>query len=134
MADIIIVSIDHAEDERIAEFTPSYRTRLGVGDGKKYARFLADTLKPHVDQHFRTLPDRVHTGIGGSSMGGLITIYAGLMYPEVYGKLMVFSPSLWVGADCPQPRAAFRGSRGCQDIHLRRWKGSRFHDPEYQPI
>ena len=101
MADIIIVSIDHAEDERIAEFTPSYRTRLGVGDGKKYARFLADTLKPHVDQHFRTLPDRVHTGIGGSSMGGLITIYAGLMYPEVYGKLMVFSPSLWVAPNVP---------------------------------
>ena len=95
-ADLIIISIDHAESERIAEFTPSYQTRLGPGDGKKYVRFLADTLKPYVDKHFRTLPDRQHTGIGGSSMGGLISIYAGLMYPEVYGKLMIFSPSLWV--------------------------------------
>ncbi len=94
--DIIIVSIDHAEHERIAEFTPSMKTRLGSGDGKKYVRFLADTLKPFVDKKFRTLPDRDHTGIGGSSMGGLISIYAGLMYPEVYSRLMIFSPSLWV--------------------------------------
>lgn len=94
--DIIIVAIDHAEKDRISEFTPSYHTRLGSGDGKKYVRFLADRLKPYVDRHFRTLPEREHTGIGGSSMGGLISIYAGLMYPEVYGKLMIFSPSLWV--------------------------------------
>lgn len=100
-ADIIIISIDHAEEKRIEEFTPSYPTRLGVGEGKKYVRFLADTLKPYVDQHFRTLPDRVHTGIGGSSMGGLISIYAGLMYPEVYGRLMIFSPSLWVAPNIP---------------------------------
>lgn len=96
LSDVIIVAIDHAEEERIAEFTPSMKTRLGRGDGKKYVRFLADTLKPYVDKTFRTLPQRDQTGMGGSSMGGLITIYAGLMYPEVYGKLMVFSPSLWV--------------------------------------
>ena len=94
--DIIVVSIDHAESERIAEFTPSMRTRLGSGDGKKYVRFLADTLKPFIDKNFRTLAEREHTGIGGSSMGGLISIYAGLMYPEVYSRLMIFSPSLWV--------------------------------------
>lgn len=94
--DLIIIAIDHADEARISEFTPSYRTRLGKGDGKKYVRFLADTLKPFVDKHFRTLPGRMHTGIGGSSMGGLISIYAGLLYPEVYSKLMIFSPSLWV--------------------------------------
>lgn len=94
--EVIIIAIDHAEEERIEEFTPSYRTRLGVGQGKKYVSFLADTLKPYVDQHFRTLTDREYTGIGGSSMGGLISIYAGLMYPQIYSKLMIFSPSLWV--------------------------------------
>jgi predicted alpha/beta superfamily hydrolase len=99
MGGIIIISIDHAEHERVAEFTPSIKTRLGAGDGKKYARFLADTLKPFIDKTFRTLPDRAHTGIGGSSMGGLISIYAGLMYPEVYSRLMIFSPSLWVAPD-----------------------------------
>ena len=96
LGDLIVVSIDHAEEERIAEFTPSIQTQLGSGDGKKYVRFLADTLKPYVDRHFRTLPGRAHTGLGGSSMGGLISIYGGLMYPEVYSRLMIFSPSLWV--------------------------------------
>ncbi|MCB0642236.1 MAG: hypothetical protein KDC44_11375 [Phaeodactylibacter sp.] len=94
--EVIIIAIDHAHKDRIAEYTPSYKTRIGSGDGKKYARFLTDTLKPYIDKHFRTLPDQMHTGIGGSSMGGLISIYAGIMYPEVYGKLMIFSPSLWV--------------------------------------
>lgn len=100
-ADVIIIAIDHAEEQRIAEFTPSYRTRLGRGDGKKYVRFLAETLKPYVDKHFRTLSGQEHTGIGGSSMGGLISIYAGLMHPEIYGKLMIFSPSLWVSPNIP---------------------------------
>ncbi len=102
--EIIIIAIDHAHEKRIAEFTPSYRTRLGRGEGKKYARFLADTLKPFVDKQFRTLPDWEHTGIGGSSMGGLISIYAGLMYPEVFGRLMIFSPSLWVTPNIPFQR------------------------------
>lgn len=96
VGDIIVVAIDHAEEERIAEFTPSIKTRFGSGEGKKYVRFLADTLKPYVDATFRTLPEPEHTGIGGSSMGALLSIYAGFMYPEVYGRLLVFSPSLWV--------------------------------------
>lgn len=97
--ELIVIAIDHAEDQRIEEYTPSHETRLGVGDGKKYVRFLADTLKPFVDKHFRTLPGREHTGIGGSSMGALVSLYAGLLYPEVYSKLLVFSPSLWVDPD-----------------------------------
>lgn len=101
MGEIIIISIDHAESDRMGEFTPSFRTKLGRGDGKKYVRFLADTLKPYIDDHFRTLDGPQHTGIGGSSLGGLISIYAGMMYPEVYDKLMIFSPSLWVTPDIP---------------------------------
>ena len=96
MGEIIIVAIDHAEEERIEEFTPSHPTKLGRGEGKKYVRFLADTLKPYIDKHFRTLPEKEYTGIGGSSMGGLISIYAALMYPEVYSRILLFSPSLWV--------------------------------------
>lgn len=96
LGDVIVVAIDHAEDERIAEFTPSQKTKLGVGDGKKYARFLAETLKPWIDLNYRTIPDAEHTGIGGSSMGGLISIYAVMQHPELYCRLMIFSPSLWV--------------------------------------
>ena len=96
MGDLIVVAIDHAEEERIKEFTPSHDTRLGVGNGKKYARFLTETLKPYIDKRFRTKMGPEHTGIGGSSMGGLISLYAGKMYPEIYSKWMIFSPSLWV--------------------------------------
>ncbi len=97
--DVIVIAIDHAAEQRAAEYTPSYATRIGSGEGEQYAGWLAETLKPYVDRAFRTLPDRANTGIGGSSLGGLISIYAGLLYPEVFGKLMVFSPSLWVSPD-----------------------------------
>jgi predicted alpha/beta superfamily hydrolase len=92
---IIIIAIEHADKDRIKEYNVG-KTVLGVGQGKKYIRFITDTLKPFVDKKFRTKSEREFTGIGGSSMGGLVSIFCGLMYPEVYGKLMIFSPSLWV--------------------------------------
>ncbi len=92
---IIIIAIEHAESERIQEYNVG-NTLLGAGHGKKYIRFITDTLKPFVDRTFRTKSERDFTGIGGSSMGGLVSIFSGLIYPEVFGKLMVFSPSLWV--------------------------------------
>lgn len=95
--DVIIIAIDHAMDKRIVEYTPTAaQTRFGKGEGSTYVHFLTERLKPYVDQHYRTLSDHDNTGIGGSSMGGLISVHAGLMYPQVYGKLMIFSPSLWV--------------------------------------
>ncbi len=92
---IIIIAVEHAEHDRIKEYNVG-KTVLGVGQGKKYIRFITDTLKPFVDKTFRTKSEREYTGIGGSSMGGLVSVFSGLMYPEVYGKLMIFSPSLWV--------------------------------------
>lgn len=95
IGNLIIVAIEHANKERVIEYNVG-QTVLGQGQGKQYIRFLTDTLKPFVDQHFRTRPEREFTGIGGSSMGGLVSIFSGIMYPEVFGKLMIFSPSLWV--------------------------------------
>jgi predicted alpha/beta superfamily hydrolase len=95
IGNVIIIAIEHAEKERIAEYNVG-STVLGNGQGKKYIRFVTETLKPFVDCNFRTKTDRANTGIGGSSMGGLVSIFSGLMYPEVFGKLMIFSPSLWV--------------------------------------
>ena len=92
---IIIIAIEHAEEERIREYNVG-KTILGKGQGKQYLKFITETLKPFVDTNFRTKPERQHTGIGGSSMGGLISVFCGLIYPKVYGKLMIFSPSLWV--------------------------------------
>lgn len=113
LGDVIVIAIDHAAEERVKEFTPSFRTRLGKGQGKTYTRFLTTVLKPYVDKRFRTLVGRAHTGIGGSSLGGLISIYAGMMFPEVFSKLMIFSPSLWVVPQIPfhllQMSAEFSG-------------------------
>ncbi|TDD94908.1 alpha/beta hydrolase [Flavobacterium cellulosilyticum] len=92
---IIIIAIEHAEEDRVKEYNVG-KTVLGKGKGKKYIRFVTETLKPFVDSNFRTKKERIYTGIGGSSMGALVSIFSGLRYPEVYGKLMVFSPSLWV--------------------------------------
>ncbi|MCC5933083.1 MAG: hypothetical protein JJU35_02480 [Balneolales bacterium] len=101
-AEFIVIAIDHAESERIAEFTPTLPTSvLGSGDGEKYARFMAETLKPYIDSHYRTRPEREFTGIGGSSMGGLISIYAAMLHPEKYSRLMLFSPSFWVTPNLP---------------------------------
>lgn len=93
--DLIVVAIDHGGRERIREFMPYDTSKWGEGLGRDYARFLAETLKPYIDANFRTLSDRLHTGIGGSSMGGLISLYAGLLFPHIYSKFLIFSPSLW---------------------------------------
>ena len=92
---IIIIAIEHAEEDRIKEYNVG-KTILGKGQGKKYIRFVTDTLKPYVDSNFRTKKEREYTGIGGSSLGGLVSIFSGLKKPGVYGKLMILSPSLWV--------------------------------------
>ena len=96
-ADVIVIAIEHGDKRRLSEYAP-YHSRMGKGEGEEYVAFLTDTLKPYVDKHFRTLPDRPHTGIGGSSMGGLISLFGGLHRPDVFGKLMIFSPSLWVSS------------------------------------
>lgn len=93
--EIIVVMVDHANENRIREFTVD-RTKAGVGKGRRYLDFITQTLKPFIDTSFRTLPDRAHTGIGGSSLGGLISVYAGLFYPDIFGRWLVFSPSLWI--------------------------------------
>jgi len=94
--DLIVVAIDHGGKERINEFSPYDSQKWGEGLGRDYAKFLTETLKPYIDDKFRTLTGREHTGIGGSSMGGLISIYAGIMFPETYSRFLIFSPSLWI--------------------------------------
>ncbi|CAG5003672.1 hypothetical protein DYBT9275_03205 [Dyadobacter sp. CECT 9275] len=95
-ADVIIVAIDHAGDDRVQEFSPYDSPNLGKGLGASFLKFVTDTLKSFVDEQYRTLPDRLNTGMGGSSVGGLLSIYAALMYPNIFGRLMIFSPSLWI--------------------------------------
>ena len=111
-ANVIVVAIDHAEQHRINEFSPFSHPAFGAGEGAGYVAFLTDTLKPYVDRNFRTLPDRIHTGVGGSSMGGLISLYAALTRPEVFSKAMVFSPSLWLASRVYALAATFQPPPG----------------------
>ncbi len=106
--DLIIIAIENGHGERINEYVLDADSVAKNAEGKKYVRFLADTLKPYVDSVYRTKPEREFTGIGGSSLGGLISIYSGFLYPEVYSKLMIFSPSLWVNPDYDFPVMNFR--------------------------
>ena len=103
---VIIIAIEHGGKSRNNEYNFGSE-QLGTAEGKKYIRFLTDTLKIHVDKNYRTKPEREFTGLGGSSLGGLISIFGGLIYPEVYSKLMIFSPSLWTAKDLSFPHIHF---------------------------
>ena len=93
---LIIVGVYHAGVERINEYTtvadPKYKAG---GKADLYGRFLVDELKPFIDATYRTKKDGAHTGLGGSSLGGLVSLYLGLKYPRVFGRLAVSSPSVW---------------------------------------
>mgnify|MGYP003582058097 FL=1 len=106
--DLIVIAVEHGSEDRIKEYIFDNDSVAKGSEGKKYIRFIADTLKPYVDLNFRTKRDRENTGIGGSSLGGLISIYSGFLYPEVYSKLMIFSPSLWVEPQNNFPLLSFR--------------------------
>ncbi|HET9503068.1 MAG TPA: alpha/beta hydrolase-fold protein [Hymenobacter sp.] len=95
----IVVAVAADATHRMQEYNPHDTPQYGPGEGRQYLRFLVETLKPYVDQHYRTQPDRRHTALAGSSMGGLLTFYGGLYYPEVFGSLGVFSPSFWLAPD-----------------------------------
>lgn len=92
---VILVGIANTGLRRMAEYTPTRDFKMGGGEGASYGRLLVEELKPIIDGIYRTLPDAPNTGLGGSSLGGLISLFLGLKYPEVFGRLAVMSPSLW---------------------------------------
>jgi predicted alpha/beta superfamily hydrolase len=95
----IIVGIDHGNNKRMNEYNPYYFEQFGNGEGKKYVDFLVQTLKPYIDKHYRTLKNKENTFIAGSSMGGLISLYAVLKYPSVFGGAGIFSPAFWTAGE-----------------------------------
>lgn len=91
----IIVGIDHAGKDRITEYDP-YDSTYGKGNGADYIRFLVETLKPYIDMHYHTKKQPRYTAIAGSSLGGLLAMYAAIKYPATFGYAGVFSPSFWI--------------------------------------
>ncbi|MFC0425666.1 alpha/beta hydrolase [Chryseobacterium scophthalmum] len=106
--DVIVIAVEHGSEDRIKEYIFDNDNVANGSEGKKYIRFVTDTLKPFIDEHYRTKKDRENTGIGGSSLGALISLYSGFLYPEVYSKLLIFSPSLWIEPNNNFPMMSFR--------------------------
>ena len=100
---IIIVAIANTGEERIHEYAPTRgvidadakRKKRSRGLAKNYGRFLIEELKPYIDKRYRTKPEAEFTGLGGSSLGGLLTLSLGLWFPNVFTRLIAMSPSVW---------------------------------------
>ena len=93
----IVVGVHHAGPRRLGEYSPFPDRRHGGGEGDGYLEFVVDTVKPRIDRLFRTRALRESTAILGSSMGGLISLYAFFRFPSVFGAAGVMSPSVWFG-------------------------------------
>jgi predicted alpha/beta superfamily hydrolase len=93
---LILVGVWNTAD-RLREYAPRRDGgRTGDADwSREYGRFLVEEVKPFVDTRYRTLPGPDHTGVGGSSMGGLISLQLCQWYPAVFGRCAALSPSLW---------------------------------------
>ncbi len=111
---IIIVGIENAGSARVDEYTPTRKpvrdsdattqamaqpathpVAMEGGNAEAYARFLIEEVKPFIDANYRTMPQREHTAVAGSSLGGLVSLYLGWKHGDVFGKVAAVSPSLW---------------------------------------
>ena len=93
---LIIVGIYNTGVRRISEYTPTRDRRLRKGGkAERYAQMLAREIKPFIDHEYRARKSAGDTGVGGSSLGALVSLAAGLRYPQVFGKLALMSPSVW---------------------------------------
>jgi predicted alpha/beta superfamily hydrolase len=93
---LIIVGIYNAGAYRIDEYTPTRdRAKRAGGKAKLYGRMLVEELKPFIDSEYRTLADPANTALGGSSLGGLVSLYLGLLYSGIFWRLAILSPSVW---------------------------------------
>ena len=96
----IVVGIENGGAHRLNEYSPWYNSEYNAGgEGDEYIEFIVNDLKPYVDANYRTFAGRDYTGIAGSSMGGLISHYAGIGYQDVFGKVGAFSCSFWFAGD-----------------------------------
>lgn len=113
----IVVGIDHGNAERLNELTPWPNPSYGGGQGVAYTNFIVETLKPFIDSQYRTRPEREYTGIMGSSLGGLLSMYAAIEHQDVFSKAGVFSPSFWFSASA-YSHVANKGKQADMRIYL----------------
>lgn len=113
----IAVAVDNGGASRLNEYSPWVNTRYGGGEGERYVQFIIETLKPYIDANYRTKPERASTGIMGSSMGGLISLYAAIEHQDVFSKAGIFSPALWFAPQC-YTHVSSTGKRADMRIYL----------------
>ena len=92
---LVVVGIYNTGERRLAEYTHEYNWQMGGGQADAYGKLVTRELMPWIASQYRVRQDRENTGLGGSSLGGLVSLYLGLRYPTVFGKLAVMSPSVW---------------------------------------
>src|SRR5205823_13804711 len=95
--DAVVVGEHRSGRARLPDYGPFPDRRHGGADAASYLGFVVNTLQPRIDRLVRTRPGRDDTAIVGSSMGGLLSLYAYFRYPYVFGRAGVMSPSLWYG-------------------------------------
>jgi predicted alpha/beta superfamily hydrolase len=96
LAPLIVVGIYNGEAKRTSELSPWKDARLdAMGEGHAFMRWIVSDLKDHVDTHYRTLTGPEHTGLAGSSMGGLAALFGVYRYPLVFGRVAALSPAFW---------------------------------------
>lgn len=99
LPEILFVGI--VPNNRNEEYTPWPAPSLNGksadfgGRGKDYISYIADVLKPYIDQTYRTLPGPENTAIIGASLGGMISIYAAYQRPNLFGRIGAISASMW---------------------------------------
>ena len=125
----IVVAI-YNSDKRACEYSPWKDNGNGVSIalGARYVDFIVKTLKPYIDNHYRTLAGRENTGIAGSSYGGLISLYAALKYQDVFSKAGVFSPVFTLGKSKIYDYVKKQGKKDEMRIYMdlgeKEWEGS----------
>jgi predicted alpha/beta superfamily hydrolase len=92
---LVIVGIYNTGKGRIREYTPTKVPRLGGGRADRYGKFLLEEVMPFVHREYRAEGGPLRTGIGGSSLGGLVSLYLGMSRSDVFGKIAALSPSVW---------------------------------------
>ncbi|RYY45922.1 MAG: hypothetical protein EOO06_15570 [Chitinophagaceae bacterium] len=130
----IVVGIDNGS-RRLNEYNPFDNERFGKGEGDAYAAFMVNTLKPLVDGQYRTLRDKNNTMVAGSSMGGLISYYTQLKYPDVFGRSGIFSPAFWTApAIVPLTDSLAKYSNGKYFFYMGGLEGAEYMNDMYEVI
>lgn len=96
---LIVVGIYNTGEKRLDEYTPvpgaGGRMRGRGGQADQYGRMIIEELKPFIDRTYLTRPEREFTGIGGSSLGGLVSLHLGFKRPDIFSRVAALSPSVW---------------------------------------